>query len=542
MAGIFDLFQGTQANNPFQAAANGDPWEGLREVGPVGRELAVGDPMASQGQASSPMRKYNPFLASDGPLASSGWIGALLSQGPTQDEIDMENLGRGQSNAVAKIGQAIQAGVPAQRAILDFAQSPEGQQFMMSGGGFQDLMNVAKGMSPTPLPDPIKMGAGEKLFQPDGQGGGTEVYANPPTEVQKFQSFSELGNLSDEEIETLARAQLNKDILGGGDPTEGEAAMQRLIDAGKISRETADLNLAGLIKIQPVLDPSGATVGHVLIDTSTGQITQLDPKQGGENGELPKPGQKNYAPGITPGSEEDKTQDNKAASEDGKVSADIVDGAGPTGWIGERLGGVLGNAAPEWAAKDITAKRKALGAIKADGNMLAKEGRVLAQEMKDLGTLTDTLNFATNPIDAAQTLVSLHERYTRMEIALTEIADDPDTTGKVRGDALIDLANVKRAKANMPSIEDLKVKITQLERMKPFEQIGNTIKDTKDAAAKGGIIEGDEQPDPNAQVPSFTDPAAVRKAVANGTLKPGDKIIFNGVEKYITDTRKSKDK
>jgi hypothetical protein len=146
MANIFEaLFGGGQSSNPFQSAAQSDPWQGMRAPTPA----AEMSPMQAPAQATSRQpagRPYSPMLASDGPLARAGWIGSLLAQGPSREEHMLQQAGSATQSAVTSIGQRIQGGMAPQRAILDFASSPEGQQFFVSGGGFSDLANIAKGM------------------------------------------------------------------------------------------------------------------------------------------------------------------------------------------------------------------------------------------------------------------------------------------------------------------------------------------------------------------------------------------------------------
>lgn len=535
MPGILDaLFSG----NPFQRATGGDPWQGLREVGPSAAQ-PVAQPQAqptSQMSMSNPMSKaqtYSSMRDPNGPLARAGWIGSLMATGPTRQEVLLEQAGAGQQAAVQGIGQRIAAGMPPQRAMLDFVNSEEGQEFFVSGGGFSDLANIVKGVSPAPLPDPINMGAGSSIFQPDGAGGGSMIANNPVGEVQKFQAMTDFANMTKAEIEETARAQMAAEL--GGDPTEGEAAVGRLVQSGRMSRETGDLMLSGAYKVQPILDQSGATVGHALVDISTGTMTQL-PNNNSDPNKMPQPGDANHAAGVTPGtSEHDLEQmDNQPTFQGMTNPADVVDSAGPVGFLMEKLGPIAGNLFPALSPVETTRNRKILGSIMADANMLAKNGKVLATEMNDLRSLADTLKVFTDPQSATQTLLSLHDRYDNHEKELLEMEADPKTTAAVRGDAALDLAAIRRAKANLPSRESLTAKAAVLKSKKPMDTIGEQINEGNKALKQSGIIEGDKPAATEIPGSSYSDLNTLRSDWESGKLTKGMTVTLNGKKYPIT--------
>lgn len=526
MAGILEsLFSG----NPFQRATGADPWEGMRAVG----QSPAQAPQPVQQQPTSQMSAqpaYNPLRDPNGPLARAGWIGALMATGPTKQEALLAQAGAGQQAAVAGIGQRIQAGMPPQRALIDFANSPEGQEFFVSGGGFSDLANIVKGVSPAPLPDPINMGAGSSIFQPDGKGGGSMIASNPVSEVQKFQAMTDFANMSEPEIAQAARAQMAQDL--SGNPTEGEAARAALVASGKISQETSDLMGAGMIKIQPILDQSGATVGHAMVNMVDGTTTMLQPAATAP-GQLPQPGSKDYAAGITPGTGTEEIGNNGPVFQGMTNPADIVDSAGPVGWLMEKLGPIAGNAFPAMSPVETTRNRKALGAVMADANMLAKSGKVLKTEMDDLRALADTLKVFTDPSSAAQTLISLHDRYDNLETQLLEMANDPKTTAQVRGDAILDLSGIKRARSNLPTRDSLTAKLEALQSKQPLETLTNTMQEGEKALEKSGVVEP-EKPVAQPGGASYTDVQTLRKDWEDGKLKKGDTVTLNGKKYPIT--------
>lgn len=533
MAGILNaLFSG----NPFQRATGGDPWEGLREVTPMAQRVPM-QPQAQPTSRAQPMPKYNPLFASDGPFSDMGPLGALLAQGPSRQEVLLQQAGMGQQAAVSGIGQRISAGMSPQRALLDFANSPEGQEFFVSGGGFSDLANIVKGVSPAPPVEGVVLGPGAMLANPIT---GQQMGANPVGEVQKFQAMTDFANMTEAEIAQTARAQMAQDMAGN--PTEGEAARAALVASGKISQETSNLIGAGMIKIQPILDQSGATVGHAMVNMVDGTTTMLKPAATAP-GQLPQPGSKDYAAGVTPGTETDAIDNNGPTFQGMTNPADIVDSAGPVGWLMEKLGPIAGNAFPAMSPVETTRNRKALGAIMADANMLAKSGKILKTEMDDLRALADTLKVFTDPSSAAQTLISLHDRYTNLELKLNEQANDPKTTAQVRGDAILDLAALKRAKANLPSRESLTAKLEALQAKKPFETLGNQMQEGEKVLEKSGVVEPEKpvaQPGNQQTGKDYTDPNTLRQDWESGKLRAGDIVTLNGVQKKITHDFKRK--
>lgn len=527
MAGIMDFFQqllggGAGASvatggNPIAAATqNADPWAGMRSVEPN----AGGGGFAPLQMPAIP--EYNPLSDPTGPLARAGWIGSLIaSGGQTREEHQLAQLGQGQAQAVHGIGARIKAGMDPQRALMDFAGSPEGMDFFTSGGGFQDLANVVKGLSPAVAED-IKLSPNEQIVRKNTDGSYTPAYTAPNADVNKVQGFAELGNLSREELAEVARANLAKDLQG--DMSASEAAMSRLVEQGKISRETADMNLAGMLKVQSVLDPAGNTTGYGVVDMTNNTVRML-PTTTGTAGELPKYGDPNYVPGQTAGTTDKDLPDNGPQYEGMANPADIVDGAGPVGWLIEKLGSMGGNIAPSLAGGETTQKRNMLRRIMTDATQIASSGRVLATEVKDLRGLAATDQFWNNPLDVTTTLIGLHDAYDNAARALTEQTMDP--TGKNRGDALTELAAIRRAKANLPAKDGLLAKKVQLEAMAPGEQIGQQVGAVEQKLEQGGVVDPATAEQTPAQ-PTYDDAGALQKDWQAGKLTKGQTVILNG--------------
>lgn len=526
MANPFEATNASYIGTGGMRSAGLDPWGGMRSAGQNPFAQAVQQPSGGGGM------QYNPLTDPAGPLARSGWIGAMLAQGPTREEYQAQQIGQGQQAAVVGIQQRIQAGMTPQRALADFAQSPEGIQFFTSGNGFSDLANVVKGLSPATV-EPIKVGANESLVMPQSDGSYASVYTAPNADVNKFTGMSELAGLSAQERADMAKAQMASDLTG--DMTASEAAINRLVAQGRITQQTADLMTSGMMKIQDIKDPSGSTIGFGIVDLSNGTITQL-PTAGG--GEMPQPGDANYVEGVTPGSKPEEQPDNGPRFQGMKNPADIVDAAGPVGWFMDKLGAIGGNISPAMNADQTSKSRMMLGRIMADANQLASTGRVLAQEMKDIRDLSNTTEFWTNPLRATDTLISLHDAYDNAMTALQQQANDP--TGKNRGDALTEMAAIRRAKANLPTRESLTAKREALAAMEPYEQLGNQIGEGEQMLEQGGVVDpgtftgtspDDTTPSGGQQAEqpvTYKDNAALQKDWQAGKLRKGQTVILNG--------------
>ncbi len=518
MAGRGDYYQGVGLNsprlnapsaNPFQSARGADPWGGLREAGQIPMQPLSGAPV----QPTSRVPAYSPLTDPSGPLARSGWIGALLAQGPTKAEHLAQTLGVAQQGAMTAIGQRMQSGMSPQRAILDFAQSPEGSEFFVNGGGFTDLANMAKGLTP-PVEEGVVMSPGQQLV---GQDTGTVRASVPVSEVQKFNAMADLGGLTDDEKKEAAQAQILKDQTGDG--SAAESAVARLVASGRMTRETGDLILSGAIKTQPILDEAGKTIGYGIHDLSTGTFTQL-PTNGQAPGQLPQPTSKDYAAGVTPGTEPEKQPDNGPKFEGMANPADIVDAAGPIGWLVERTLPLFGNYDPSGAGNDTVQKRQILGRIMADANNLGNNGRMLKQEQEDLRNLSNTLGFINSPATAAQTLLGLHDQYDNLEKRLNEIATGRGGTAAVKGNALVDIANIQRARANLPTRDQLKQKMTGLQAQAPGEAMTGEVEKVEKLGEKALGTAAQEQQASGGTM-EFKDMSAVTEAWKAGKLRKG---------------------
>lgn len=117
---------------------------GVSPSGPVSLSRAAlsGAPRPISGSPSS-RNPFNAALASDGPIARRGWIGALLTSGnPSQGEIEARRFSGPQQAAAEYIRTKVDEGLSPQRAMMDFIGTTAGTEFFASGGDLADLANI----------------------------------------------------------------------------------------------------------------------------------------------------------------------------------------------------------------------------------------------------------------------------------------------------------------------------------------------------------------------------------------------------------------
>lgn len=402
-------------------------------------------------------RSYNALLDP----SRSGVFGVLggLMGNPTRQEHQQQVVGSARAKGFQSLADAITAGVPPQKAILQFVETPEGQNFFATSS--DPAAELAQFMNQTVGKPKEDYSLGNQRFS----GATNEVIATgaeQPTEaVRTFNAMAQLANLSDEERTELARTKL---LTAQGDPTQEEAAWNRLIQQGKADRNTADLNLAGAIKIMPVKDLNGNVVGNQVVNTLDNTV--IDLKQGvPQSAQEPTPlDEPPYDPKKTvPG------EPLRRLKELGMSPADIVDGAGPVGAFGEKVGGIMGNV-PGFAGsgRQTSLMRQGLNSIAADANtlldMYSKQNRASKADSDNIKTIIGGITgLATNPGVAAEKLIAFNDYLDTREQIATQDRANPNNTQQTRGDADVELNAIRRARANLPTREELKAKLTTLD-------------------------------------------------------------------------------
>jgi len=508
-----------------------DPWAGLREVS-----------MGLGGYTQQPAAK-NPFNALMDP-SRGGLFGLLgrMSGAPTREEAFFQQAGQEQQRGLSAIAARQARGMSPQQAIVDFVSSPEGMDFFSTQ---QDPVGVIKNfLTTTAAPaakDPIVGTPGQQILSGDDPS--QVIHQVPTMDVQNQVGMSELAGLKPEEIETMARAKMMKDAgLVAGEGTQQEDATAEMVKRNLISEETRQKWLSGMLTIQPVRDKFGDPAGHVIIDVTGGSEPQFvgnAPKVG----QPAKPGDENYAPGITEGT---RPEDRGATGAflNPEDPGDIILGAGLTPVIEETAGGLLGGVFPSMAGEESARRRNALRQIKLDAQSIrgASEGRGFSADVKQIDSIIDKMGVLSNPIQQGTALLQWHDYLDkRAQIAATQ-ASNPNTTPEQRGKAEEDLNAIRVARGNLPPREALTASIDKYKASagQVIPGIAKGIGAAKEIEGKVEETISGEKPTPTPDKPegySFKTEAEAMEAVKAGTVKPGMTIIINGVPMMVEEEK-----
>lgn len=522
----------TEEQDPFLAALRGQAAGGGIFSGAAAAPAPTGDPLvaAAQGPVAAPApRSYSSLFD---PQASGirGIIGGIMGN-PTRGEYQQQVQGQARSAGFQKLAQAVSAGTPPQKALLDFVNSPEGQQFMVSDADpMGSVTGFLKTIAPAPK-DPINLAPGGQLRDPNDP---SKILAENQTgKLKDFQGMAALANLSPQEIQQLARAQLAR---GEGDPTQSEQAMSKLVSGGLIDQDTANKFLAGVISIVPVKNERGEVVGQQVFDASKNEVIDLgQPKAQTPTGvEEPNFKPEDAAPGAVV----------TTLREGGKNPAEIVMGAGPVSMFGEKIGGFLGNFVPGFTGSTDASNRQGLQIIAADANNLldigAKTNRASAEGTKEIRSLLGLdkngqggiLGVTSNPRQAAQRLIGYNDWLDSREKIATEDFANKELPLEDRGNAQSELRAIQRAKANLPTRQELEAKMKELDAAPSVATQRLPEAEEGLGAAESAVgIGGKETP---GEYKTMDDLA---KAIKNGTITPkvGDTIMVNGEPVTITE-------
>lgn len=503
MASILDIL-GQSRNNSLAPAGGYDQYSGPAPSGPAA--APVGTPSSSGGNP------FSSIFASD----SGGITGLIgkLSGAPTGGEMVQSRLGAQQAQGLAGLQQRIEQGMPVQQAVTDFIGSPEGTKFF---GSSQDPIGAIKGylqLSQKPADKFSTISPGASVFnESTGQIGAGQ----PTTEIQNAKGFLDLAKLDPAQTEQFGKAMLSK--MSEGTNTQKEAAIGWLVQSGAIDQTTGQKVLAGIIQIQQPRDAAGQPLGPpIAIDLSqmmkTGnpqdaQVTVIGGEKGGAAG---------YQPAGTP-------QPDPATGQPGKVSGDIIFGAGLVGGTAAAAGGILGNINPHLAAPEYNSYRTALQTIYADMTNLFDANKTLASEAKLYTQMVDKHGFSSNPIEQAVALSNLLDVVDRRIAFNSAIlgSSDPRYTGDVKGKASAEFAALQKLKQDLPdrqALQDAYVRAQSGEGgvqqgiKEGATHVGEAIKSIQDV--------GNTAIDAGSQATGAAEKAVEGQGVSSGANPPGD--------------------
>lgn len=500
--------------------------------GSLGRGMGGGTaPQPRMSPGAAPSGGGNPFNHLFDP--SRGGLLSLLGGAmgaPTREEWMADRAGRGTQGAMMQLQQSLAKGKTAQQAVMELVNSEAGMALFTSVG---DPMGEIKKMVDqlvAETPEPIKMGPGDALIQQQADGSYEEAFRNPMGETQEFLELAEIGQLSPEEQTELARAQ--QFAKTSGDTTQTERATAGMVQKGLITPDQAMKINAGVYQFQPIRNGAGDITSYVLMDMTTGaQVQGAQVQPGGAS-----PGDPNYAPGVNDDgyNPEDRAEPGMYLSQFANP-ADIVEGVGPVPLIGEKAGGLIANImGGEYSnlGKEYGKMRRALDQIRNDARGLKDTGRYIKSDLELLDSmLPSTSSMFESPAQAAEALIS-YRIWLEQRIGIaTEKFGDPNGTNESRGKAKLELGDLDKAIRNVPSVESLQAKITELQ-----SSGSPVVEGVKSGMETLNKVEGDieagtvgkPQAAAPAQMPVYDDQNTVRDHLYSGQLQYGTTIMYKG--------------
>lgn len=454
-----------------------------------------GNPFASAlggGQAPAAAGGVRPYNALMDP-SQDGLFGFLgrMSGAPTRDEYNKQVIGNSRAKGLQKLQALIDTGASPQKALLQFVQTPEGQDMLIHDfDGLQQATAFLASSQETPT-KLEKWSPGDIIGNPMT---GEVVTRIPGQDEIDRMALYELAQLSPEEQQELAEAEARRKATG--DATASEQALTRLVQDGQINQTTADKLLGGVLVQIPQRDADGNLIGYSLYDYSTNKTENV---MGNAPTELEQP-EKVEGPGGSLQAVIDAiTPEERAA---GASAADIVDGAGPYGALSESLGGFFGNFNPNLAGERWKRYRTALRIIQNDAQNIRgaqTDGRSFALDAGLIQNVTDLTNNSSgmNPLHAANTLIQWHDYLQQSLVEATETRQDPNTSKQVRASAAEAIVAIASAMKSLPSRQELEAKLATL-RSEEGGIIGRQLSDTEQAVEEtvdsaGNLLSGVEE-------------------------------------------------
>lgn len=492
----------------------------------------------SNPQQPQPPANGGPFanlFSPDSPSPVFATIGTALGN-PTRAEVSAQQLGAAQGGVLSALSQSMTQGRTPQQALLDLMSTEEGIDYFTKGGDVKTLVDYMASTTPPPAGANV-LSPGEQLLTDAGD----VIGAVPTTEAQNFNTLTEAALLSPEEKAEVARSQLYANATG--DMTQVEEATARMVQNGAMSPEFRDLILSGVVgyKVNPVTDT-----------LMPFDLRQMDPSMQGAPFSLSTDGgAQQPSGGYSPLTAEeiepsvDGVQQGAAVtdwtsldpSEITTDNAAIINGAGVLRTVQGKLGQVAGLADPSLAAPIVNAMRNAMQTIKTKaGDSGLRAGNRLAADLKNFDKLTDYEG--VEPANYGANLIQLHAMIDR-ELRIAErIAANTSSSSKLRQDTEANIYSLVNLKAALPPVEDLR---REVNRIRSSEGQLNEVLPLKAQQAIEGLEselqlpngKGKSQPSKAQQgneLPTFSSEEDVWKAVSEGRVKNGDRVIVNGRE------------
>lgn len=236
---------------------------------------------------------FNPLFDPGKQGTLTGFLGGLAGN-PTQDQA----AGSAMGDAAKQIADFQAQGASPQQAVLKFMQSPGGLDFFTANGS-QSMDQLAKLIQNSTPPDPKAVSIAPGHTGVIAQGGNIIANASvPTTEVQNFNTFTQLAGASPQRVRELADLQMDPTAKN---TTAKERAIDSMVTDGQIDSKTGDKLKAGTYQVIPAKDNFGNTTGDVsIIDLSDPNNVKNVLIRAGQGGNNPSPSAGAPSPAVAP--------------------------------------------------------------------------------------------------------------------------------------------------------------------------------------------------------------------------------------------------
>lgn len=213
-----------------------------------------------------PGTPFSHLLNPEQPGTLMGFIGGLTGS-PSKGQVAGDARGR----ALQMLSAEIQAGKTPQQALVNFLQRPEGVELFIRDPDLMTTLQQLQKQATPPEPKMTVAGPGQNVYSTIN-GVTTKVGGAAPTVVQELLGLQEIAKLDPADFQEMARLTM---LPAEARRTAQERAVASLISAGKISQETGQKIIGGIIKVLPIKNQYGEETGQVsIIDIASGNVIQ----------------------------------------------------------------------------------------------------------------------------------------------------------------------------------------------------------------------------------------------------------------------------
>ncbi len=200
------------------------------------------------------------------------------------------------------------------------------------------------------------------------------------------------------------------------------------------------------------------------------------------------------------------------------IGGEIVRGAGLTALVKRASSATLGQFFPGLTFPETVDQTNRLRQIKTQVTTLLAEGtgRLGVAERKDALRNVDNVGLTRSPLDAAVSLLALHDTLDLLESTALQVRDDPATTKIVNAAADKKILSIQLTRKLLPTREALETEMTTLRAEDPIGDFFDTI----NRIEEGVVGEGEVEPGAGAEGGGPGDPEAGGPPAAPAVLPP----------------------